>query len=135
MYAIQILVQSGYIYIASDGPTSQYQHKKMIFLANNKTDVYWIFRQGGNRAMNGLGACIKQTIKDTITFDPNDIISNTGELMQYMADLSNQGLIQVVSDIGIPILGKLIWACLNLILRKIGTTIKCISSFLIKSIT
>ena len=109
----------------------------MIFLVNNKTDVYWIFRQAGhgNGPMDGLGACIKQTIKDTITFDPNDIISNTGELMQYMADLSNQGLIQALSDIGIPILGKLIWACLNLILRKIGTTIKCISSFLIKSIT
>ena len=109
----------------------------MIFLVNNKTDVYWIFRQAGhgNGPMDGLGACIKQTIKDTITFNLNDIISNTGELMQYMADLSNQGLIQVVFDIGIPILGTLIWASLNLILRKIGTTIKCISSFLIKSIT
>ena len=85
--------------------------------------------------MDGLGACIKQTIKDTITFNPNDTISKTGELMQYMADLSNQGWIQAVFDIGIPILGTLIWACLNLILRKIGTTIKFISSFLIKSIT
>ena len=105
---------------------------------NNKTDVYWIFRQAGhgNGPMDGLGACIKQTIKNTITFNPNDTISNTGELMQYMADLSNQGLIQaVIFDIGILILGTLIWACLNLILRKIGTTIKCISSFLITSIT
>ena len=39
--------------------------------------------------MDGLGACIKQTIKGTITYNPNGIISNTGELMQYMADLSN----------------------------------------------
>ena len=109
----------------------------MIFLVNIKTDVYWIFRQAGhgNRPMDGLGACIKQTIKDTITFNPNEIISNTGELMQYMADLSNQGLIQAVFDISIPILGTLICMCLNLISRKIETTIKCISSFLIKSIT
>ena len=109
----------------------------MIFLVNKKTDVYWIFRQAGhgNGPMDGLGACIKQTIKDTITFNPNDIISNTGEIMQYMADLSNQGLIRAVFNIGIPILGKLICACLNLILRKIETTIKCISSSLIKSIT
>ena len=47
----------------------------------------------------------------------------------------NQGLIQAAFDIDIPILGTLIWACLNLILRKIETTIKCVSSFLIKSIT
>ena len=109
----------------------------MIFLVNKKTDVYWIFRQAGhgNGPMDGLGACIKQTIKDTITFNPNDIISNTGEIMQYMADLSNQGLIRAVFNIGIPILGTLICACLNLILRKIETTIKCISSSLIKSIT
>ena len=45
------------------------------------------------------------------------------------------GLIQAVFDIDIPILGILIWACLNLILRKIETTIKRVSSFLIKSIT
>ena len=131
----EILVQSGYI--ASDSPTSQYQHKKMIFLVNNKTDVYWIFRWAGhgNGSIDVLGACIKQTIKDKITFNLNDIISNTGERMQYMADLSNQGLIQAVFDISIPILGTLIWACLNLILRKIGIATKCISSFLIKSIT
>ena len=34
-------------------------------------------------------ACIKQTVKSTITYNPNGIISNTGDLMQYMADLSN----------------------------------------------
>ena len=39
--------------------------------------------------MDGLGACIKQTVKSTITCNPNGIISNTGDLMQYMADLSN----------------------------------------------
>ena len=39
--------------------------------------------------MDGLGACIKQTIKDPITYNPNGIISNTEKLMQYMPDLSN----------------------------------------------
>ena len=68
----------------------------MIFLMkqlakNNKTVVYQIFIQTGHGKgpMDVLGACIKQTIKGTITYNPNGIISNTGELMQYMADLSN----------------------------------------------
>ena len=51
--------------------------------------------------------------------------------------LSKQGLIQAVFYINIPILGQRIWVCLNLILRKLPfeTTIKRVSSFLIKSIT
>ena len=67
----------------------------MIFLMkqlakNNKTVVYQIFIQTGHGKgpMDVLGACIKQTIKGTITYNPNGR-SNTGELMQYMADLSN----------------------------------------------
>ena len=40
-----------------------------------------------------------------------------------------QGLIQAVFDIGIPILGTLIWVCPNLILSKTETTIKHNSSF------
>ena len=35
-----------------------------------------------------------------------------------------QGFIQVVFDIGIPILGTLIWTCPNLTLSKTKTTIK-----------
>ena len=46
-----------------------------------------------------------------------------------------QGLIQAVFDIGIPILGRLIWACPNLILSKTEATIKCNSSCLTKSAT
>ena len=46
-----------------------------------------------------------------------------------------QGLMQTVFNIGITILGTLIRACLNLILRKTETTIKRVSSFLIKSVT
>ena len=68
----------------------------MIFLMkqlakNNKTVVYQIFTETGHGKgpMDGLGACIKQTVKSTITYNPNGIISNTGDLMQYMADLSN----------------------------------------------
>ena len=67
----------------------------MIFLMkqlakNNKTVVYQTFTESGHgkSPMDGLGACIKQTIKGTITYNPNGR-SNTGELMQYMADLSN----------------------------------------------
>ena len=40
-----------------------------------------------------------------------------------------------VFDIGIPILGVLIWACPNLILNKTETTIKRNFSFFIKSPT
>ena len=46
-----------------------------------------------------------------------------------------QGLIKAVFDIGFPILGTLIWACLILILSKTETAIKRNSSFLIKSST
>ena len=46
-----------------------------------------------------------------------------------------QGLIQAVFDIGIPILGTLIWLCPNLILSKIETTVKRNSSFSVKSVT
>ena len=67
----------------------------MIFLMkqlakNNKTVVYQTFTESGHgkAPMDGLGACIKQTIKGTITYNPNGR-SNTGGLMQYMADLSN----------------------------------------------
>ena len=35
-----------------------------------------------------------------------------------------QGLIQVVFNIGIPILDTIIWVCLNLILSKTETIIK-----------
>ena len=51
------------------------------------------------------------------------------------AEYISQGLIQAIFDIGIPILGALIWACRNLILRKTKTTIKRNSSLLIKSVT
>ena len=43
------------------------------------------------------------------------------------------GLIPAVSDIRIPILGTIIWACTNLIFSKTETTVKHNSSFLIKS--
>ena len=54
--------------------------------AKNKADVYWIFTESGHGKwpINGLGAWIKQTIKDTITYNPNGIMSNTGELMQCL---------------------------------------------------
>ena len=42
---------------------------------------------------------------------------------------------QAVFDIGILILGTLIWACPNLFLSKTETTIKHNSSFLSKSAT
>ena len=40
---------------------------------------------------------------------------------------------QAVFDIGVPILGALIWTCPNSILLKILTNSKCNSSFLIIS--
>ena len=41
----------------------------------------------------------------------------------------NQGLIQAVFDIGIPILGTLIWVCPNSIIGKVKTTKKCKTRF------
>ena len=42
----------------------------------------------GPMAWMVLGACIKQIIEDKITCNPNGIISNTYEIMEYMPDLS-----------------------------------------------
>lgn len=39
--------------------------------------------------MDGVETCIKQTIEDTIAYNPNGIIGNTEELMQYMPELSS----------------------------------------------
>ena len=54
-------------------------------------------------------------------------LSNTSP---WPFSITPQRLIQVVFDIGIPILGTLIWACPNLISSKNETTIKSNSSFL-----
>ena len=84
------------LYIVSSSLTSQYRNKKLMFLMkqltkNNTKDVYWIFTEAshGKGPMDGVGACIKQSIMDTIVYNPNGIISNTEELMQYMSELSN----------------------------------------------
>ena len=43
--------------------------------------------------------------------------------------VNSQGLIQVVFNIGIPILGILIWVCPNLIIGKVKITKQCNSCF------
>ena len=40
-----------------------------------------------------------------------------------------QGLVQAIFNIGIPILGTLIWACSNLIKGKVKTIKKCNTHF------
>ena len=61
---------------------------------------------------------------------------NIRQMKQVSSNLNNiQGLIQAVFDIGIPILGTLIWACPNLMLSKTEATVKHNFSFLIKSAT
>ena len=84
------------LYFVSDSPLSQHRNKKIMFLMkqwakNNKIDVYWIFTYAGHgkKPMDGVGACIKQTIKDTVAYNPNGMISNTEELMQHMPELPN----------------------------------------------
>ena len=44
-------------------------------------------------------------------------------------EIYSQGLIQAAFNIGIPILGTLIWTCPNFILSKTETTIKCNPGF------
>ena len=56
----------------------------------------------GKRPMDGLGACIKQTIKDIITYNPGGIISNIEELMQYMPDLSISVYQHIMKMISFP---------------------------------
>ena len=58
---------------------------------NKKIDVSWMFTGPGHRMLleDGAGACIKQTIKDTILDNSNSIISITEEPMQDIPELSN----------------------------------------------
>ena len=58
--------------------------KKIMFLMkqwtiNKKIDVSWMFTEPGHRMLleDGVGTCIKQTIKDTIPDNSNSTISIT----------------------------------------------------------
>lgn len=48
--------------------------------------------------MDGVEACIKQTIEDTIAYNPNGIIRNREELTQYMPELSNIFILTLNED-------------------------------------
>ena len=54
---------------------------------------------------------------------------NAGDLTHLKWILLWQGLMQAVFDIGIPILGTIIWACPNLILSKTETTVNTFPVF------
>ena len=78
----------------------------MVFLIkqwakNNKIDVYWIFAEAGHgkRPMDCVGACIKQTIKNIIAYNSNNVKSNTEDLMQYMPELSNICILTYKDDV------------------------------------
>lgn len=84
------------LYIVSDSPTSQYRNKKNVFLTknfaiDNGISVYWIFTETGHGKgpMDGVGSAIKRVVKDVIAFNPNKIISNTNELMEYLPPMPN----------------------------------------------
>ena len=36
--------------------------------------------------MDGVGAALKKSIKDTLAYNPDKVISNTEQLMQYLPD-------------------------------------------------
>ena len=81
------------LYIASDSPTSQYRNKKNIFLAkkwaiDNSIELYWIFTETGHGKgpMDGVGGSIKNMIKDTLAYHPNNVIRNTEQLLKYLPD-------------------------------------------------
>ena len=38
--------------------------------------------------MDGVGAAIKSVVKDTIAFNPNGVIRNTAQLMDYLPSMS-----------------------------------------------
>lgn len=84
------------LYIASDSPSSQYRNKNNIFLTKlwavkNKKDVHWIFTESGHGKgpMDGIGAKIKTTIKDTIAYLPNEVIRTTNELLNHLPLMHN----------------------------------------------
>ena len=42
----------------------------------------------GKGLMDGIGAAIKTTVKDTISYHPEAVIRNTEQLMHYLPDLN-----------------------------------------------
>ena len=94
MFRFSDFTNTNKLFILSDSPTSQYRNRKMIFLmkvwaTKNHIDVYWIYTESGHGKgpMDGVGAGIKQTIKDTIAYNPKGVITNTDEVMQYMPEM------------------------------------------------
>ena len=81
------------LYIASDSPTSQYRNKIKTFLTkkwamDNEIQVFWIYTETGHGKgpMDGVGAAVKKSIKDTLAYNPDKVIRNTEQLMQYLPD-------------------------------------------------
>ena len=84
------------LYIASDSPSSQYRNKNNILLTKdwaikNKIEVYWVFTECGHgkEPMEGIRGKIKKQIKDTIGYNPNQVISNKNELLKHLPVMEN----------------------------------------------
>ena len=82
---------TNHLYIASDSPSSQYRNKKNVFLMKewakqSGINLTWVFTESGHGKgpMDGVGSGIKQTVHDTIAYNPNAVIRNTEQLVSYL---------------------------------------------------
>ena len=80
-----------HFYIASDSPGSQYRNKKNVFLMKgwakqSGINLTWVFTETGHGKgpMDGVGRGIKQTVHDTIAYNPNAVIRNTEQLLNHL---------------------------------------------------
>ena len=93
------------LYIASDSTPSQYRNKNNVFLTKqwaikSNINVFWIFTETGHGKgpMDGIGAKIKTKVKDTIAFLPNEVISNTEELLNHLPLMDNISIATYTED-------------------------------------
>ena len=78
---------------------------------DNEIQVFWIYTETGHGKgpMDGVGAAVKKSIKDTLAYNPDKVIRNTEQLMQHLPDSNiiittyNQNDVEkILSDVPSP---------------------------------
>ena len=119
------LQQLSHLYIISDSPVNQYRNKNNAFLTKrfavkNKIDITWVFTESGHGKgpMDGVGSSIKNDIQDTISFNPNNVITCVSELMPLMP-INDKNLSTYCQD-DIDALNKLLPKDVKIITKGFG---------------
>ena len=119
------LQELSHLYIISDSPVNPYRNKNNVFLTKrfavkNKINITWVFTESGHGKgpMDGVGSSIKNDIQDTISFNPNNVITCVSELMPLMP-INDKNLFTYCQD-DIDALNKLLPKDLKIITKGFG---------------